>query len=157
MEPSISLSQTKCLNEYKLYFSDVGLFTTMLFNDESKIYEDIYKKLLSNKLDVNLGYLYENAVAQMIKATNKELYYHTWRKKDSTHSYEIDFIISSHTKLVPIEVKSGNTKYHLSIDAFNLKYSKIIYKSFIISSKDVSHEQMLLFKPIYFLPFILEE
>lgn len=156
-DPSISLSQTKDLNEYKLYLSDTGLFTTMLFNDESKVYEDIYKKLLSDKLDLNLGYLYENAVAQMIKAAKRELYYHTWRKQESTHSYEVDFIITSHAKIVPLEVKSGSTKYHNSIDAFSTKYSRNIYQSIVISSNDVKNEQMLLFKPIYFLPFILEE
>lgn len=156
-DPSISLSQTKDLNEYKLYLSDTGLFTTMLFNDESKVYEDIYKKLLSDKLDLNLGYLYENAVAQMIKAANRELYYHTWRKQESTHSYEVDFIVTSHAKIVPLEVKSGSTKYHNSIDAFSAKYSRNIYQSIVISSNDVKNEQMLLFKPIYFLPFILEE
>lgn len=156
-DPSISLSQTKDLNEYKLYLSDTGLFTTMLFNDESKVYEDIYKKLLSDKLDLNLGYLYENAVAQMIKAAKRELYYHTWRKQESTHSYEVDFIVTSHAKIVPLEVKSGSTKYHNSIDAFSTKYSRNIYQSIVISSNDVKNEQMLLFKPIYFLPFILEE
>lgn len=156
-DPSISLSQTKDLNEYKLYLSDTGLFTTMLFNDESKVYEDIYKKLLSDKLDLNLGYLYENAVAQIIKATKRELYYHTWRKQESTHSYEVDFIVTSHAKIVPLEVKSGSTKYHNSIDAFSAKYSRNIYQSIVISSNDVKNEQMLLFKPIYFLPFILEE
>ena len=156
-DPSISLSQTKDLNEYKLYLSDTGLFTTMLYNDESKVYEDIYKKLLSDKLDLNLGYLYENAVAQMIKAAKRELYYHTWRKQESTHSYEVDFIVTSHAKIVPLEVKSGSTKYHNSIDAFSTKYSRNIYQSIVISSNDVKNEQMLLFKPIYFLPFILEE
>lgn len=156
-DPSISLSQTKDLNEYKLYLSDTGLFTTMLFNDESKVYEDIYKKLLSDKLDLDLGYLYENAVAQMIKAAKRELYYHTWRKQESTHSYEVDFIVTSHAKIVPLEVKSGSTKYHNSIDAFSTKYSRNIYQSIVISSNDVKNEQMLLFKPIYFLPFILEE
>lgn len=53
----------------------------MLFNDKDNDYEDIYKKLLSDKLDINLGFLYENAVAQIIKATNRDLYFHTWRKK----------------------------------------------------------------------------
>ena len=129
----------------------------MLYNDESKVYEDIYKKLLSDKLDLNLGYLYENAVAQMIKAAKRELYYHTWRKQESTHSYEVDFIVTSHAKIVPLEVKSGSTKYHNSIDAFSAKYSRNIYQSIVISSNDVKNEQMLLFKPIYFLPFILEE
>lgn len=156
-DPNSSLSQTKNVDDFKLYLSDVGLFTTMLFNDEDKNYEDIYKKLLSDKLDINLGFLYENAVAQIIKSTNRELYFHTWRKKDSTHSYEIDFVLSRKGKLIPIEVKSGLTKNHHSIDEFMKKYSNRISKSIVLSGHDVNNENMLLFKPIYFLPFILEE
>ena len=129
----------------------------MLFNDKDQNYEDIYKKLLSDKLDINLGFLYENAVAQIINSTNRELYFHTWRKKDSTHSYEVDFIISNKSKIMPLEVKSGLTKNHHSIDEFIKKYSSRINKSIVLSGHDVSHENMLLFKPIYFLPFILEE
>lgn len=155
--PNASLSQTKDLTDYKLYLSDVGLFTTMLFNDKDKNYEDIYKKLLSDKLDINLGFLYENAVAQIIKSTDRELYFHTWKKKDSTHSYEIDFLLSNKGKIIPIEVKSGLIKNHHSIDDFMIKYSSRINKSIVLSGHDVNHENMLLFKPIYFLPFILEE
>ena len=156
-DPNASLSQTTNMDDFKLYLSDVGLFTTMLFNDEDKNYEDIYKKLLSDKLDINLGFLYENAVAQIIKSTNRELYFHTWRKKDSTHSYEIDFLLSNKGKILPLEIKSGLTKNHHSIDEFMIKYSKKISKSIVLSGHDVNNENMLLFKPIYFLPFILEE
>ena len=156
-DPNASLSQTKNLDEFKLYLSDVGLFTTMLFNDEEKTYEDIYKKLLSDKLDVNLGFLYENAAAQIIKSTNRELYFHTWRKDCSTHSYEIDFVLSSKGKIIPLEIKSGQTKHHQSMDVFMKKYSKRIKESIVLSGNDVKNESMLMFKPIYLLPFILEE
>ncbi len=156
-DPNASLSQTKKLDDYKLYLSDVGLFTTMLFNDQDKNYEDIYKKLLSDKLDINLGFLYENAVAQIITSTNRELYFHTWRKKDSTHSYEIDFILSNKGKIIPLEIKSGLIKNHNSINEFIKKYSSRISKGIILSNYDVKNENMLLFKPIYLLPFILEE
>ena len=56
------------------------MFTTILFNDTQNGIEDIYKKLLSDTLTVDLGYLYENVVAQAIKASGRDLYYHTWRK-----------------------------------------------------------------------------
>ncbi len=155
-QPQLSLSQTKNLSNYKLYLSDVGLYTTMLFNNENNNYNDIYQKLLSDKLDVNLGYLYENVVAQIISSTGRDLYYHTWKKENSTHNYEIDFICISNNKLLPIEVKSGQIKNHNSIDSFCLKYSKLIYKPYVLSHYDVKQEQMLLFKPLYFLPLILE-
>ncbi len=148
-DPNASLSQTKKLDDYKLCLFDVGLFTTMLFNDQDKTYEDIYKKLLSDKLDINLGFLYENAVAQIITSTNRELYFHTWRKKDSTHSYEIDFVLSNKGKIIPLEIKLGLIKNHNSIDKF-MKKSSRISKSIILSNYDVKNENMILFKPIYY-------
>ena len=85
----------------------------MIFNSSLNTNESIYQKLLSNKLDANLGYLYENAVAQIIKSCNKDLYYHTWQKNNSTHYYEIDFLFIKNNKVVPIEVKSGMiNNYH---------------------------------------------
>lgn len=116
--PGVSLMQTKDIKCFKLYLSDIGLFTTMLFNDSENGVEDIYRKLLSDKLPADLGYLYENVVAQMIKASGRDLYYHTWKKKESTHSYEIDFLITSKNKVIPIEVKSSAVKNHESIDQF---------------------------------------
>ena len=92
--PNISLAQTREADKFKLYMADTGLLTTMLFGDASGMQSDIYKKLLSDKLEADLGYLYENVVAQMLTANEKDLYYHTWRKKNSTHSYEIDFLIT---------------------------------------------------------------
>lgn len=129
----------------------------MLFNDKDNNYEDIYKKLLSDKLDINLGFLYENAIAQIIASTNRELYFRTWRKEASTHSYEIDFLLSNKGKIIPLEIKSGLIRNHNSIDAFMKKYSSRISKSIVFSGNDIKNENMLLFKPIYLLPFLLEE
>lgn len=155
-KPGISLSQTKDMNCFKLYLSDIGLFTTMLFNDSEYGIEDIYRKLLSDKLPADLGYLYENVVAQMIKASGRDLYYHTWRKKDSTHSYEIDFLIISKNKVVPIEVKSSAVKNHESIDKFEEKYSGQVGERYLLSQKDVGKIGTLKLKPIYMTPFLLK-
>ncbi len=156
-DPNIALSQTKDLSSYKLYLSDTGLFTTMLFQDESEVNREIYSKLLSNKLEANLGYLYENAAAQMIIASGKTLYYHSWQKKDSSHTYEVDFLLTSKAKLVPAEVKSSAVRTHESISAFAKKYSRMVAKQYLFSQKDVGCEGDLLQKPIYMLPFVLEE
>ncbi|MGN0244580.1 MAG: ATP-binding protein [Lachnospiraceae bacterium] len=155
--PEISLSQTKDINNFKLYLSDIGLFTTMMFNDTENGREDIYKKLLSDKLDADLGYLYENAVAQIIKSYNRELYYHTWKKKDSTHYFEVDFLLTSRNKIIPIEVKSSSVRNHESIDEFAVKYSKYVGERYLVSQKDVGTNGMLKLKPIYMVPNIVEE
>jgi predicted AAA+ superfamily ATPase len=157
LNPSITLSLTKDEDTFKLYLSDVGLFTTMLFDSEPKTGENIYSKLLGDKLPADLGYLYENMVAQIMRATGRELYYHTWNKEGSTHSYEVDFLIQSGKKIVPFEVKYSSRKTHESIDAFSQKYAKFISHAFLLSQKDVAQEDNLLFKPVYMLPFILEE
>ena len=155
-EPSVSLNLTKDISDFKLYLSDIGLFTTMLFNDKRLISENIYNKLLSDKLEANLGYLYENAIAQIIKSNNRELYFHHWKENGKTHSYEIDFIISDKNKIVPIEVKSSNHNNHKSINEFEKKYSSCISRRIMFSQKDISNDNMLELKPIYLAPVIIK-
>ena len=75
--PRFSLANTKDFNNFKLYIFDTGLFVTLMFIDRPFIENEIYAKLLSDKLPANLGYLYENLVAQIINSTGRELYYHT--------------------------------------------------------------------------------
>lgn len=155
-EVNLSLNLNRTLDSYKLYFADTGLFVTMLFKDEGGVYKDIYNKLLSDKLDINLGYLFENMVAQMIASSGRNLFYHTWRKENSTHQYEVDFLIIKNGKISPIEVKSSSVRYHSSITEFAKKYSSQVNEQYLISQKDVGKEGMLKLKPIYLLPFILE-
>lgn len=155
-QPGIALELTKDFDYFKLYFSDIGLFTTMLFDSGKGIEDNIYSKLLSDKLESDLGYLYENVVAQMIVASGRNLYYHTWRDKDKTHSNEVDFLITNKNKIIPIEVKSSSIKNHKSIDLFVEKYSRIVGRRFLFSQKDISHDGMLELMPIYLVPFILE-
>lgn len=156
-DPSISLSATTDENSYKMYLSDTGLFTTLLFNSADKLHTKIYAKLLSDKLDTNLGYLYENMAAQIIAASGNKLFYHTWKKGQTLREYEVDFLLASNGKLVPMEIKSSAVNTHKSITEFCSKYSKKIYKEFLFSQKDVDHKEQLLYKPLYMLPFVLED
>lgn len=155
--PGVSLLQTRDTQNFKLYLSDIGLFTTILFSDTENGKPDIYKKLLSDKLPADLGYLYENIAAQIIKTFDRDLYYHTWRKENSTHCYEVDFLLSHKNKIIPIEVKSSATKNHGSIDKFEEKYSRFIEKRFLFSQKDIGNIGTLNLKPIYMLPFFMKE
>lgn len=157
LNPSVSLSQTKDSDCFKLYLSDIGLFTTMLFNDSQNGIADIYQKLLGDSLPADLGYLYENVVAQTIKASGRELYYHTWRKEGSTHSFEIDFLVTSKNKIIPIEVKSSAVKNHKSINAFEKKYPQYVGERYLLSQKDVGKEGTLKYRPIYMTMFLLKD
>ncbi len=155
--PEVSLGATASEDSYKLYLSDTGLFTTILFNSVDRVHRKIYDKLLSDKLDADLGYLYENAAAQMLAASGSRLFYHTWKKPGSVHYYEIDFLIASNAKIVPIEIKSSSVNTHVSISAFCKKYSNKVYRQYLFSQKDVGHIEQLNLKPIYMMPFVLEE
>lgn len=154
-DPRVSLTNTKDFNSYKLYLSDTGLFVTLLFIDRPVTENDIYAKLLSDKLPANLGYLYENLVAQMIAASGRELFYHTWEKNGSTHYYEVDFLISEGSKINAFEIKSSGTGKHESIKEFSKKFSRNVNKVYLISQKDVGREENLLLKPFYFIPFLI--
>ena len=154
-DPRVSLSDTKDFDSYKLYLSDTGLFVTLMFIDRRVTENDIYAKLLSDKLPANLGFLYENLVAQMIAASGRELYYHTWEKAGSTHYYEVDFLVSEGSKINAFEVKSSGTGKHQSIKEFLDKFSKNVHNVYLLSQKDVGKEEKLLFKPFYLMPFLI--
>ena len=157
LNPSVTLSQTMDNQTFKLYLADTGLFTTMIFSSSGETDENIYTKLLSDSLPADLGYLYENAVAQVINAAGRPLYYHTWRKDNVTRYFEIDFLVASKTKIVPIEVKSSGLGMHKSITEFQRKYSKNTAEPILLSQKDVGQVEMLKLYPIYMLPYILED
>ena len=153
--PEIGLSAYKDLNLFKLYMADTGLFVTLQFKDRDFTENTIYEKLLNDKLSTNLGYLYENAVAQILIANGHDLFYYTFKNLEQKRNYEIDFIISKKNKICPIEVKSSNYKKHTSIDEFYKKYSSRILERYIIHTKDVSKDQDILCLPIYLTQFIL--
>ena len=157
VDPGVALSQGKDLFKRKLYLSDTGLFVTLMFIDRKAADNTIYAKLLSDKTNLNLGYLYENLVAQMIAASDRELFYYTWNKEGSTHDYEVDFIFSKNNKIYPVEVKSSGLGKHESILAFSEKYSRYVGASYLVCKKEKGKEQNLNVIPFYLLPLLLEQ
>lgn len=139
---------------YKLFVNDTGLFTTLAFMDKDFTDNIIYEKLLNDKLDTDLGYLYENMVAQMLVSKGHKLFYYTFSKENSTHKFEVDFLISSKNKICPIEVKSSGYKKHASIDEFSNKFSSEIGTKYLIYTKDLRKEQDIICIPIYMTMFI---
>ena len=91
-DPNAGMSLSRDISRYKLFAADTGLFVTMAFWDSDFSENTIYQKLLADKLDANLGYVYENIVAQMLTAAGNKLFYYTF-PKDNRHLYEVDFII----------------------------------------------------------------
>ena len=152
--PRVGMSLEKDIDRYKLFTSDVGLFITLAFKDKKYTDNIIYNKLLSDKLEANLGYVYENAVAQMLTAKGNNLFYYTMKSETSNHLYEIDFLLSNGTKINPIEVKSGNYREHKSLDVFCEKFSSRIREKYVVHTKDYKWENGINYLPVYMIPFI---
>ena len=153
-DPSVGLSLHKDPERYKLFVADTGLFVTLAFKDKDFTENIIYEKMLSDKLSADLEYIYENAIAQMLKTSGNELFYYTFKRETSNHPYEIDFLISKKNKICPIEVKSSGYKSHVSLDAFCEKYPDRIFDRYLLYTKDVNKEQALKCLPVYMTPFL---
>ena len=152
--PAVGLALEKDVGRYKLFTSDVGLFVTLAFRDKNYVENIIYNKLLSDKLEANLGYVYENAVAQMLVTKGNNLFYYTMGNNSSNHLYEIDFLISTGNKICPIEVKSGNYRCHKSLDQFCDKFGSRIGNKYLVHTKDYKWENGINYIPVYMLPFL---
>lgn len=152
-DPNVGLSLTADTSRYKIYCGDTGLFVTLAFWDKDYTENIIYRKLLGDKLEVNLGYVYENLVAQMFTASGNRLFYYTW-KKDERHRYEIDFLLSKAAKLCPVEVKSSGYNAHKSLDAFCSKYSSRVGNRYLLYTKDLCRDGETLLVPMYMAPLL---
>ena len=153
-DPNVGLTRTKDLENFKLFVCDTGLFTTMLFMDKDFTENIIYEKLLSDKLSVNLGYLYENVVAQILKANGNSLFYYTFLDEKSRHNFEIDFLLARNNKVCPIEIKSSGYKTHASLDAFSEKYSSRILNKYLVYTKDLGKDKDVFSIPVYMTMFL---
>ena len=153
-DPNAGMSNTKDLSKFKLFLCDTGLFTTLMFKDKDFTENIIYEKLLSDKLSVNLGYLYENVVAQLLAANGNNLFYYTMYNETSRHNYEIDFLLSRKNKIAPIEVKSSGYKTHKSLDVFCEKYSSRIVNKYLVYTKDMNKDKDIICLPIYMVSFL---
>ena len=153
-DPNAGMSNNKDLGKFKLFLSDTGLFTTLMFKDRDFTENIIYEKLLNDKLSANLGYLYENAVAQILTANGDALFYHTFMNESTRRNYEIDFILARKNKVCPIEVKSSGYKTHASLDAFSRKFSDRILDKYLIYTKDFAKDEDIFCLPIYLVQFL---
>lgn len=152
-DPNVGMSLTKDISKFKIFCADTGLFVTLVFWDKDYTENEIYQKLLSDKLSANLGYVYENVIAQILTASGNKLFYYTWAKDDS-HKYEIDFLLSRGAKIHPIEVKSSGYKAHKSLDVFCEKFSHIIERRYLIYTKDLHKDGDTLLLPVYMTQFV---
>ena len=109
--------------------------------------------MLSDKHEANLGYVYENAIAQMLVSKGYKLFYYTMKSETSNHLYEVDFLISEGDKISPIEVKSCNYRQHKSLEVFCEKFSRRVENKYVIPTKDYAFSNGIHFLPVYMVPF----
>ncbi len=153
-DPNVDLALSKDTNHFKMYTADTGLFITLAYKNKDYTENIIYEKLLSDKLSTNLGYVYENMIAQMLKATGKDLFYHTMPTNGGKKYYEVDFLIADDFKIAPIEVKSSGYKTHASLDAFSEKFSSRIQHRYVIYTKDYMRQGGVTYLPVYMTMFL---
>ena len=152
-DPNVGFSMTDNLDTFKMYVGDTGLFITLAFADKEVTENIIYQKLLTDKLSANMGYVYENMIAQMLTASGNKIFYHTF-PDENRHFYEIDFLLSRAQKICPIEVKSSGYKTHKSLDLFCEKYSDRIKDRYLIYTKDMRKDGQLMMVPVYMAPML---
>lgn len=153
-DPNAGMALTKNLEKFKIYLHDTGLFVTSMFMDKKATENVIYNKLLNDKLNTNLGFVYENIVAQMLMASGNKLFYYTFPSKTSNHLYEIDFLLSRGNKVCPLEVKSSGYVTHSSLDNFCDKFSSRISDKYLIYTKDYRKDKDVVCLPIFMVPFL---
>ena len=158
-EPSLGLRMKMDTQQLKCYMADTGLLISLAFDEKTIVGEEIYKKLLLDKLEINKGMLVENIVAQMLRASGHRLYFYSQYSNVADDRMEIDFLIQKPTisnrhNISPIEVKSS-TRYTLtSLGKFMKKYNTQLYQPYVIHYQDLKSEGGIVFLPIYMTIFL---
>ena len=159
-EPNIGLKLNTDFMTLKCYMADTGLLISHSFDEKGIMTEEIYKKILFDKLEFNEGMIIENIVAQMLVASGHKLYFYSNPSREDTNSrMEIDFLIakskiSSRHNISPIEVKSGKNYTLSSLKKFIKKYKEQLYIPYVIHTGDLKEEQQIVYLPIYMTPLL---
>ena len=125
-KPEVALELFADRTNFKLYMGDTGLLVTQIMKHRDRTEEDLYKALIIDNLGINQGMIIENMVAQMLRMSGHDLYFHEYMYMPESSSkekkYEIDFMIVKKKKICPIEVKSSGYTSHKSFDYLIKKY-----------------------------------
>ena len=158
--PDIGLKLNMDLMTLKCYMADTGLLISHAFDENGIISQELYKKLLFDKLEVNQGMIVENLVAQMLTAAGHKLYFYSnSSREDKDARMKIDFLaakskISSRHNISPIEVKSTKNYTLTSLRKFVKKYKEQTYIPYVLHPGDVKEEEEIHFLPLYMTPLL---
>ena len=158
-DPNIGLSLNEDRTAIKCYMGDTGLLVSHAFDENELAEEELYKQILHDKLSLNEGMLFENAIAQCLVANGHKLFFYTHYNADKhRNDIEIDFILSNNSKLkpklYPIEVKSGKRYTTDSLNAFVEKYRSRIGKAYVVHPKNLTVKGDIVCIPSYMAIFL---
>ena len=153
-DPNIGLALNEDRSYIKCYMGDTGLLVSHAFDENSLADSELYRQIINDKLSLNEGMLYENAIAQMLVSNGHKLYFYThYNEEKRRNDIEIDFIISNNNKLkykiYPIEVKSTKKYSIASLERFKEKYSSRIGGCYVIHPKNLSVKDGITYLPAY--------
>lgn len=158
--PNIGLRLNRDRLTLKCYMADTGLLISHAFDENGIVSEEIYKKLLFDKLEVNKGMIVENIVAQMLTAGGHKLYFYARASRDDASSrMEIDFLIakskiSSRHNISAIEVKSGKNYTLSSMKKFITKYREQLNIPYVLHTSDLMEKDGIFYLPLYMTPLL---
>lgn len=153
-DPGVAIGLSQDVSRVKCYFLDTGLLISLAFQHDKEGLAETYGLLLDGELSFNKGMLFENMVAQELVCRGYDLWFTEFEKKGTARKYEVDFILPGRGGIVPLEIKSGKSSSHPSLDALMDKYRDRVVKAFVIHSKDIRTEGELTYVPIYMMPFL---
>ena len=154
-EPNIALKMNMTRTTLKCYMADTGLLISHAFDENGLVTEEIYKKLLFGKLEVNEGMIFENIVAQMLTANGHKLYFYSKSdNEDPSSRMEIDFLITKNKvtarhNIHGIEVKSTKRYTLSSLNKFKEKYAEYTDTCFVLHTVDFKEENGIAYLPVY--------
>ena len=157
-EPSIGLGLKQKDNSLKCYMNDTGLMISHAFDERGIVSEQLYQKILKDKLEVNAGMLMENIVGQMLTAIGCKLFFYSNPSRENKDDrMEIDFLISkkaitSRHNISPIEVKSSTGFTTTSLEKCIKKYSTHLAQAYIVHTGDLEKDGDYLYIPLYMVP-----
>ena len=159
-EPNVGLGMNVERSSLKCYMADTGLLLSMAFDENTIVSEELYRKLLLDKLEVNAGMLMENLVAQMLRAAGHKLYFYSNNsREEASDRMEVDFLISksaitSRHNISPIEVKSGRRYAITSLNKMIDKYSNYLSTSYVIHTANYAEKDAITYLPVYMVPLL---
>jgi predicted AAA+ superfamily ATPase len=154
--PDVAMELYRKSERFKLYMGDTGLLVSQIIKMQKS--DKLYETLIADKLGINQGMIFENIVAQMLRAKGDDLYFHEFSTLDKEsgkeRKYEMDFLLVRENKICPIEVKSSSYRQHKSLNAFAEKYRLKLPEKYIVYTKDYQKIDDVTCLPIYMVPCI---